>query len=363
MPLNPFAIVDAFSTESLPDKQAKQASNALAQIKTVEGINDLKNKNALAAIAKGNPDLGQVAEQYQQQTGDVMGAQTLRSNANTNSLNAINYRLAGIKYIQQSARGVTEQNYPAWRQSMIQFGLGDSQSLPEQYDKTVIDRLANINPGALKSIILHTGTGKAQQIVQDKQGNTVYSSPEYDPRPTKPAVSYGKPYKDENGNLVQRGDNGRIVPAGSTSGSRKTGAAGLIDTLVEHGIDEDRAIEIATSAKTNPAQTAAGLAREEFKAQQAVRGEKDYQTLDALYEKWRAVLSSTKKLGGDEERPDPGNADKPAGMTRTKFGKVSVVGTGSRNDPLQPTTDDEFRAIPSGKVYVDPDDGKLYVKQ
>ncbi|MEQ8394975.1 hypothetical protein [Thalassobaculum sp.] len=57
-----------------------------------------------------------------------------------------------------------------------------------------------------------------------------------------------------------------------------------------------------------------------------------------------------------------GRGDDPTPKPKAPAGKTESKTSGTREDPYKPTTREEFTAIPSGAIYINPADGKPYRK-
>lgn len=167
-----FDLVNQFKMESLPQRQMRQAQNALQQIEFGERMRTLDNRNALSAIGKQTTDPAEMARLYQQQTGDVQGTWALQDRARQEATQArddrtaiLNEHRTKLQILADSSKLVNESNYGSWRDGLIKQGLAAPTDLPESYDRGVVRALQGKTDEGLKEIELLMPGGKKRQLM------------------------------------------------------------------------------------------------------------------------------------------------------------------------------------------------------
>lgn len=338
MPLNAFQLVDQFKMESMPQRQMRQAQNALQQIQLGEQMRTIENRNALNTIGKQTADPAEMAKLYQQQTGDMQGTWALEDRARQQDTQARDDRVAilnenrsKLQYIAESSKMVTEANYGQWREGLIKDGIAGPGDLPEAYDRNTVRTLQGRATDEIKQIEMLLPGGKKKQVTYQDGKVIADSGPveRWQPRqPPKPTETDRKAAILRDAGFSEREIADRLAPQGGeqrmTETERKaqilrdagysekeiadrlappktgTGANArdiqLSEWLVSEGIapDADTAWSMVQEGKTNPQATATQLAREAFKSQRdsGVYPESpDYKSVEQWYDHFYSKLS------------------------------------------------------------------------
>jgi len=211
MTTNVLQMVDAFRTDDLNDVQAKRTQQALQQVQAGETMLKLRNQNVLRDVSRGQSDLSAVADAYQQQTGDVMGAQALRSQQRQNVMGEWDAHLKALDMLSKSSKMVTSENYGSWRQSMVGMGLAGADDLPDAYDQALIDRLSGAASAELKKLTINNPDGTAVDVFT-RGGREVERTkpyPRWQPKEAKDYETWSEPY-EEGGRRYQKSTRGKI---------------------------------------------------------------------------------------------------------------------------------------------------------
>lgn len=203
--------IDEFEPVDLRDVQAKRTQQALQQVQAGEAMLRVRNQNVLRDVSRGQSDLGAVADAYQQQTGDVAGAQALRTQQRQNIMAEWDAHLKGLDMLSKSSKMVTPQNYGSWRQSMVSMGLAGADDLPDAHDQALIDRLSGAASAELKKLTINNPDGTAVDVFT-RGGREVERTkpyPRWQPKEAKDYETWAAPY-EQDGRRYQKSSRGKI---------------------------------------------------------------------------------------------------------------------------------------------------------
>lgn len=249
MTTNVLQMVDAFRADDMADVQAKRTQQALQQVQAGETMLKLRNQNVLRDVSRGQSDLSAVADAYQQQTGDVMGAQALRSQQRQNVMGEWDAHLKALDMLSKSSKMVTPQNYGSWRQSMVSMGLAGPDDLPEAYDEALIDRLSGAASAELKQFTINQPDGTAVDVFTrgGREVDRTAPYPRWQPKDPKDHETWGAPYEDQ-GRRYQKSNRGKvrtIDPKDARETEADTKHRLAIDHLILQGATRGQAQDIA----------------------------------------------------------------------------------------------------------------------
>lgn len=158
-------MVNAFKMDDYGAVQAQKTQQALQSAQAGEAMLKMKNQNVLRELSRGQSDLGVIGDQYQQRTGDLLGAEALRETRRKNELSSYDSHLKALELLSKSSKMVSADNYDSWRQSMVGMGLAGPNDLPATYDPDVIDRLSGAATEKLSEINLKLPGGQEKQLI------------------------------------------------------------------------------------------------------------------------------------------------------------------------------------------------------
>jgi len=354
MPINALAAVEAFRNKnSLADMRDARDQRRLNALKMAETERAYANQNVLRSLAQQGLPLEDMASQYQAQTGDIDTALKLRDKQSANVLSDTSLKkvqlekaIKGAEFIAETGRHVTADNYGAWKQYLEKMGVAAPGDLPDEHDPQTMEifisgakqawsELQQIPGAPAGTIGQKSDEGKWNVAVKPKEPKTPTLKEVYDESsPTKSryvtaAEAAGKPGKP-----------------GSDAGARKYEMA--VQSIMGLGAPQAEAEQLANgllsgSIKFNPNATAAN-------------GE-----LGAFVDMTGRPIQTS--FAPKEEESTKDNRGFLARLFGFGEARASAPqGAGTVESPYMPQTDAEYDAMPSGKVYLDPDDGQPYRK-
>lgn len=232
------------------------------------------------------------------------------------------------------------------------------------------------------------------QFAQDNPGFMDYINPQGSPDAPSLTSIYDENGREQKGYMVQTADGPQFVPVGSPKANTEraefnvsqASAAGYADRMIAADQTLDNpALTTAQTDAGNYALTAATFGAGNFftseEWQQADQAQRDF--INAILRRESGAVISESEFANARKQyfPQPGDSEaviaqkaanrknaingvvRAAGPAYTPPNVPALYGDGAGDEMAYPQTQEDFDALPSGAIYVDPDDGMTYRKQ